>query len=219
MQRDDLLVHGGVFHPRGKRNRLDRGCREKVVHTPPVVWRLEVTTPDQDHIAPCDFQATLSTEQPANPMSPKGLYLDTQRVQAPDCLQSNWGRIQRKSEVDYEKFLMVLIQFNKPSKPQDSSIIEELEGFVDHIDDETAYVTLTSSDGEVLYGEYPAQDLLAQGIHEHRRFKCRTIDLGQTVKIELEAVPDRVVSQVREKEMADELNKLLGDDDAPQDDY
>jgi hypothetical protein len=89
-------------------------------------------------------------------------------------------------------------------------ILEEFEGFVDQIDGDVAHVTLKTRAGEVLYGEYPAAEFRARGIHERRRFKCRTIDGGLNVEIDLEAIPDREVSEERERAIEEELQELLG---------
>jgi hypothetical protein len=97
--------------------------------------------------------------------------------------------------------------------------LEEFVGFVDQIDGDMAYVTLTSQTGETLYGEYPASELKARGIHERRRFKCRTIDAGSHVEFDLEPIPDREVSEERERAIRDDIRKSLGDNDGPQDDY
>jgi hypothetical protein len=97
-------------------------------------------------------------------------------------------------------------------------VLEEFLGFVDQIDGDVAHVTLTAQTGEKLYGEYPAAELKARGIHEHRRFKCRTIEAGLGVEFDLEPIPDCEVSEERERAIEAELRELLGDDDGPQDD-
>jgi hypothetical protein len=96
--------------------------------------------------------------------------------------------------------------------------LEEFLGFVDQIDGDVAYVTLTPATGEKLYGEYPAAELKARGIHERRRFRCWTIEAGTRVEFDLEPIPDCEVSAERERAIEENLRALLGDDDGPQDD-
>ena len=55
------------------------------------------------------------------------------------------------------------------------SLLEIFTGFVDHIDGETAFVTLTTEDGEQLSGEYSAIEFAELGIRERRRFTCQTV--------------------------------------------
>lgn len=95
-------------------------------------------------------------------------------------------------------------------------VLEELTGFVDQIRGDVALVTLTSKAGDTLYGEYPAKELDALGIREHRRFLCRTIDESPLLRLELEPIPDL---DVDEQAIDTMVHQLLGVDDGPQDDY
>lgn len=97
-------------------------------------------------------------------------------------------------------------------------ILEEFEGILEKIDGDTAYVTLKAPDGEILWGEYPAEEMQKLGIRERRRFKCRTVDYGEFVKIEMEPVPDKVLTEERMREIRQMTSEaLLGGD--PQSDY
>lgn len=95
----------------------------------------------------------------------------------------------------------------------DGTVLEEFEGFVDQIDDDTAYVTLKSEHGEILYGEYSAGELSAKGITERRRFRCKTIEEDGEVRVVFEAVPDVPVSKEEEDAIDQRIDELLADDD------
>jgi hypothetical protein len=101
-----------------------------------------------------------------------------------------------------------------------AEIIEEFLGFVDKIDGDVAYITLTSiATGEKFFCEYSDKEL-TQEFREHRQFKCRTVEVGPTtVEIEFEAIPDQEITPEREQEIDEWLNRTLGDDDEPQNDY
>jgi len=90
--------------------------------------------------------------------------------------------------------------------------LENFEGFVDQMRDGIAYVTLKSVEhGDMMYGTYPAAELLAKGIRERRRFKCSTIEAGTAVEIQLEAIPDRVLTPEEEKAIYERIDSVLGD--------
>jgi hypothetical protein len=163
---------------------------------------------------------TVSVEQLVSAVSAKLLYRESMQSLDRDKLQPTWGRIQQKSEMDYDLVIAELLgQRHEPQEADKRVILEEFDGFVDQIDGETAYVTLTSKAGEILHGEYPASELKAQGIQERRRFRCRTIDAGSQVAFELEAIPDIEVSEERERAIREAIRDSLGDDDGSQDDY
>jgi hypothetical protein len=92
-----------------------------------------------------------------------------------------------------------------------STVLEELEGFVDQIEGSIAYVRLKSQHGDELYGEYPAADLLAQGIKERRRFRCVTIQRNGDVHVTLEAIPEQI-SDAAEENLHQRIEKLVADD-------
>ncbi len=93
-------------------------------------------------------------------------------------------------------------------KLQAPKVLEELEGFVDQIEDGMAFVTLTSKTGQELIGEYKADELLALGIQEGRRFKCRTICIANCVTVEFEAIPDINISAAEEANIQQEIREL-----------
>lgn len=95
----------------------------------------------------------------------------------------------------------------------DGTVLEEFEGFVDQIDDDTAYVTLKSEHGEILYGEYSADELSAKGITERRRFRCKTIEEDGEVRVVFEAIPDVPVSKEEEDAIDQRIDELVADDD------
>src|SRR5947209_3461046 len=100
--------------------------------------------------------------------------------------------------MEYEPFVAFVAELKRLRAQlvvETRTVLEEFVGFVDQIDGDVAYVTLTPETGEKLYGEYPAAELKARGIHERRRFRCRTIDAGTRVEFDLEPIPDREVGE------------------------
>ena len=100
------------------------------------------------------------------------------------------------------------IQRALPVEPQ-TKVLEKFEGFVDRIDDDTAYVTLKSEHGDRLHGTYSAAGLVERGIRERRRFTCTTLDRGDRVEVELAPIPDRHVSVDEQRVIADRIGKIL----------
>jgi hypothetical protein len=88
-------------------------------------------------------------------------------------------------------------------------LLEEFQGVVDSIEGENAYVTLTSTAGEELIGEYSAKELAKLGIHERRRFRCATVSLNGKVEVQLTAVPDCEVSADEEAVIDRRLEDLV----------
>ncbi len=168
-----------------------------------------------DDVLATERQDPLPVEQLTSQPSAKLLYRASMRAQERDRLQQTWGRIQQIGEKEYE----MLVEWLKTPLAESRTVLEEFFGFVDQIDGDVAYVTLTTRSGEQLYGEYPASELKASGIHERRRFKCRTIESGAQVEFELEPIPDGEVSEERERAILEKIQKALGDNDGPQDDY
>jgi hypothetical protein len=103
-----------------------------------------------------------------------------------------------------------------PDPPE--KVLERFDGFVEKVEDETAYVTLRTSRGERLHGPYPASELKAAGVGERNRFVMTTLDLGRDVRIEITSVPPVVVSPERQREIQDETERLFEGFD-PADDY
>lgn len=87
-------------------------------------------------------------------------------------------------------------------------ILEELDGFVECIRGETAFLTLRSKSGEEFLGEYAAEDLAKLGIKENRRFKCQTIVENGKPDIRLFSIPDVEISPEVEKEINERINNL-----------
>lgn len=154
--------------------------------------------------------------QQLGPSSAKGVYLEGARTLLRDSLQATWGRIQQHEEREYERLVEAATFFRwwrSQMTTVSRDILEEFEGFVDQFDGEVAHLTLKTESGETFYGQYPTAELMARGIRERRQFKCRTVDAGTHVTIELEAVPEREVSADRERAIEEQLQELLGDDD------
>lgn len=101
----------------------------------------------------------------------------------------------------------------RPDDP-DTTVLEELTGWVDQITDDIAYVRLHSkSGGDVLYGEYPADKLLAKGIGEGKRFRCRTLKKGNSVVVEIEPMQSRQVSDEEIRQLSQHVDSLFEDND------
>jgi hypothetical protein len=160
--------------------------------------------------------------QPVDPSAAKLVYLEAMRSLLRDRLQLTWGRVQQKEEMEYEplvEWVTVLRQLRSRLTRISGNVLEEFEGFVDQWDGDVAHVTLKTQSGETFYGKYPAAELKAQGIRERRRFKCWTVEVGSGVEFVMEPIPDRELSEERERQIDEWLRKSLGDDDAPQNDY
>jgi hypothetical protein len=159
--------------------------------------------------------------QPFDGLSEKLVYLEARQSLLRDRLQSTWGRVQQQEEMEYEPFVERVTLLRRQSRRNRirGNILEGFEGFVDQFDGDVAHVTLKTQSGETFYGEYPAADLKAQGIREHRRFQCWTVEVGSGVEFVIEPIPDRELSEDRERQIDEWLQKSLGDDDAPQHDF
>lgn len=96
---------------------------------------------------------------------------------------------------------------------QKETILERFEGFVEQIQNDTAYVSLKSEYGDILYGQYPASKLTQMGIFERRRFTCITKNVGGKVHVCLTPIPDIELSDQREREIQQEIERALGSDD------
>jgi hypothetical protein len=169
-----------------------------------------------------DTQEIWSHTQPVDPSFAKLVYLEATQALLRDRLQPTWGRVQQKEELEYEpivKLVAVLRRLRSQMTKQSENVLEEFEGFVEKFDNDVAHVTLKTKSGEIFYGEYPAIELKAQGIRERRRFKCWTVEVGPSVEFVMEPIPDRELSEERERQIDEWLQKSLGDDDAPQNDY
>ncbi len=156
---------------------------------------------------------------PVEPASTKIVYLETKKVLLQDLLQSTWGRIQQQEEIEYERIVELFTRLRKTRTPtQGRNILEAFEGFVDQFAGAIAYVTIKTGSGEKIYGEYPAVELKVKGIRERGRFRCWTVEVGNSVEFVMEPLPDQEISEDRERQIDEWLQKSLGDDDAPQND-
>lgn len=90
--------------------------------------------------------------------------------------------------------------------------LETLEGFVEGIEDGTAYLRLTGEDGDILYGHCSQEELEANGIRERRRFKCIVRELRGAISIDLVSVPDNKISDERLHEIREEVRRIVGGD-------
>jgi hypothetical protein len=90
--------------------------------------------------------------------------------------------------------------------------LERFDGFVDHVDGNTAYVTLTDQSGETLHGEYAAGALEALGVLEHRRFRCETVQDGGEVRVRFERLPEEAIPPGEEEAINQRIDDLLADD-------
>ncbi len=145
----------------------------------------------------------------------KRLYLETVQKLLREVLQSNWGRVQQREEMEYEALVELAASLRKlessGAKPR-GKILEEFEGFLEKYDGNVAYVTLTTDAGETIHGEYPAPELKAEGVRERRRFKCWTVEAGSDVKFVVHPIPDVIVSEAEERQLDEWLRESLGDD-------
>jgi hypothetical protein len=225
MRRDDFLIAPDREEARNERRRSRNGdCFSAARAGTSAVprWSLRRHPAAAYDDAPAfERQAACPVEPPPSPEPAKLLYLAAMQALERDRLQMNWGRVQQIGEMDYEPLVTAALKQLEArfATAEERTVLEEFLGFVDQIDGDVAYITLTPAKGEKLYGEYPAAELRARGIHEHRRFKCRTIEVGSRVEFELELIPDREVTEQRVRTIEETLRKSLGDDDGPQDDY
>lgn len=97
-------------------------------------------------------------------------------------------------------------------RPHEEVVLEAFEGFVEEIDGDTAYVTLTSEHGDRLAGRYSASALLEKGISERRRFTCRTVQLRDEVRVVIEPIPERHLSEAEEAAIYSRIDRIFPDD-------
>ncbi len=98
------------------------------------------------------------------------------------------------------------------------TVLETFDGYVDEVHDEVAFVTLISEHGEPLEGEYAAKELLAKGIGEGSRFRCRTVKSGDAVTVEIEPLADIVLTQEEVDASNNEVDEFLAGADIDGDD-
>ena len=108
------------------------------------------------------------------------------------------GRIQQKGEMEYEPVVALVTRLKR--------LREQLAGG-SALSWRGSSGSWTKSTGTWLMLHSPprrgkpftavAAELRARGIHERRRFKCWTIDVGSHVEFKLEPIPDQEVSEER----------------------
>ncbi len=148
---------------------------------------------------------------------PKGLYKSCLSLLSKEVTQPNLGRIQQASFEEWEyagsrsaRLAQALeAQLCHAENAANERVLECLEGFVDEIVGDIAYVTLKSQSDEVLHGEYPAAELFRLGIKERRRFWCETVEVDGKVEIRLEAIPDTPMSDTELSQLNQELEALV----------
>jgi DNA-directed RNA polymerase subunit alpha len=93
-------------------------------------------------------------------------------------------------------------------------VLERLEGFVDQVEGNLAYVTLRSENGETLYGEYSAAKLAETGIAEQSRFVCKTIKDGDSIRVEIAPVVDEPIGDDEIRGIHEMIDNALGRNDS-----
>ena len=86
-------------------------------------------------------------------------------------------------------------------------IWEELQGFVEKIEGDKAYIHLDSQSGERLCGSYPAGELTAVGIGERDRFLLQAIGVEGAIRFEALLIPRKRISPTRQREIRARSNK------------
>lgn len=92
------------------------------------------------------------------------------------------------------------------------NVMEEFEGFVDKFVGDVAHITIKTNSGDTFYGEWPTEELKSQGICERRRFKCWTVEISGTIIFMVKPIPDQEISEERERQIDEWLQKSLGQD-------
>jgi hypothetical protein len=114
------------------------------------------------------------------------------------------------------KKALLTIESGKAPDIETRTVLESFDGYVDSIDGDTAYVTLESREnGDVLYGEYSASELLAKGIREQTRFLCETVKGGDGGRVHFAPLPKNQVTDEEARSIAKEMREAFpGDDDS-----
>lgn len=151
------------------------------------------------------------------PSTSKDLYSETRDLIAKSTTVFNWGREQLSNTASY----LIVVDHHATRERRLAPaprLLERFEGFVEQVEADTAYITLSNDRGDRLCGPYPAGELAELGIGERDRFILKTIDLGRDVRIEIEPVPRRPISAELQREIREETEQLFADFD-PSDDY
>lgn len=91
----------------------------------------------------------------------------------------------------------------------EETVLETLEGFVEGIEGKTAFVRLKSDHGDTMYGQCPAAELRARRISERRRFKCLVKESAAGIRVDLEPIPDKRLSDARLREIRQKIDRSL----------
>ena len=100
-----------------------------------------------------------------------------------------------------------------PVQPaEQSQVLERFLGQVTMVDGGTAFVTLTTVEGEDLYGQYDAMTLREKGICDGDWFDCETVQVGDQVEVEIKKrqrmpLPDAFIERM-DAELAKGLEGL-----------
>src|SRR5262245_23595365 len=97
-----------------------------------------------------------------------------------------------------------------PSLPRPKPASERIEGFVEKLEADVAYVSLESERGERLQGPYPADDLAAIGVGERDRFWLTLTDVGDSVRFDIQLIPRKTLLAERQREIHQEIEQSLG---------
>lgn len=97
-------------------------------------------------------------------------------------------------------------------------IVETYEGFVERIEEATAFVRLRSARGDTLYGRHPATKLATAGISERQPFFCHVVEVAGGKQIRLESIPEKELTPERSREIDEEVDRAM-DYDGAADDY
>jgi len=186
------------------------------------------------HFCGDDFLEQVAVHETTD--DPKMFWRQGVHLSGRESMQRNWGRIQAVAQAQYARTLQpssvrtrlvpkawvirVLVlphhgvfSRSRTRVDQKAVVLERLEGFVEHIEGPTAYVTLKSHNGDELTGEYAADELAAKGITEGRRFRCETVEIDGDVRVLFEAVPDEPVTEDEEDAISGIIGELFQDDE------
>jgi hypothetical protein len=92
--------------------------------------------------------------------------------------------------------------------------LESFAGDLICFDGDEAVLSLTSlRDGTIYFGRYPAKEFTEKGIDEGDLFVCKTVESDAGVRIEIEAVPDKELTEADLHAIRDKINKVLPEED------
>lgn len=137
----------------------------------------------------------------------KSLYRESLHGASRESVQPNIGRIQQENAKVYAH----LIRDARRVTPRSAARkrLERFQGFVERVEGNIAYISLTNEKGEHLRGPYPANELACAGIHERDRFVLSTIELGQVVRIEVTPLPRVNLTPEQQREIEEETRRML----------